>query len=73
VLNQWASPHRFIVLLDGRWTLALLSEFTGGGRRYQGLHDPLHGIAHKVLTETLRQAERVSKAAKGDGSATWPL
>jgi DNA-binding HxlR family transcriptional regulator len=58
VLNQWASAQRVIVLLDGRWTLALLSEFTDGGRRYQDLHDALDGISHKVLTETLRRAER---------------
>jgi hypothetical protein len=29
-----------------------------GGRRYQDLHDALDGIAHKVLTETWRRAER---------------
>jgi DNA-binding HxlR family transcriptional regulator len=29
-----------------------------GGRRYQDLHDALDGISHKVLTETLRRAER---------------
>lgn len=28
------------------------------GRRYQDLHDPLDGISYKVLTETLRRAER---------------
>jgi DNA-binding HxlR family transcriptional regulator len=38
--------------------LAVLGELTGGGRRYQDLHDALDGIAHKVLTETLRKAER---------------
>jgi len=29
-----------------------------GGRRYQDLHDALDGISPKVLTETLRRAER---------------
>lgn len=28
------------------------------GRRYQDLHDALDGISHKVLTDTLRRAER---------------
>jgi DNA-binding HxlR family transcriptional regulator len=45
-------------LLAGRWTLALLGELSSGGRRYQELRDVLDGISHKVLTETLRRAER---------------
>jgi DNA-binding HxlR family transcriptional regulator len=51
-------PRRAIELLAGRWTLAVLVQLHGGGRRYQDLHDALDGIAHKVLTETLRRAER---------------
>ncbi|HEY3843444.1 MAG TPA: helix-turn-helix domain-containing protein [Acidimicrobiales bacterium] len=51
-------PLRAIELLAGRWTLAVLAQLHGGGRRYQDLHDALEGIAHKVLTETLRRAER---------------
>ncbi|MGH9090175.1 MAG: winged helix-turn-helix transcriptional regulator [Acidimicrobiales bacterium] len=47
-----------IQFLAGRWTLAMLTELTKGGRRYQDLHDALDGISHKVLTETLRRAER---------------
>jgi DNA-binding HxlR family transcriptional regulator len=35
-----------------------LAELAPGGRRYQDLHDALDGISHKVLTETLRRAER---------------
>lgn len=45
-------------LLAGRWTLAILAELANGGRRYQDLHDRVEGIAHKVLTDTLRRAER---------------
>jgi DNA-binding HxlR family transcriptional regulator len=56
------SPHErarpLIELLDGRWTLAVLAQLAVGGRRYQELHDGLDGIAHKVLTDTLRRAER---------------
>lgn len=36
----------------------MLGELDRGGRRYQALHDIVEGIAHKVLTETLRKAER---------------
>lgn len=37
------------------------------GRRYQDLHDPLDGISYKVLTETLRRAERGFVARHLDG------
>jgi DNA-binding HxlR family transcriptional regulator len=36
----------------------VLAELAAGGRRYQDLHDALDGISHKVLTDTLRRAER---------------
>lgn len=36
----------------------MVAELVNGGHRYQDLHDALDGIAHKVLTETLRRAER---------------
>ena len=45
-------------LLAGRWTLAVLTELAAGGRRYQELHDAIDGISYKVLTDTLRRAER---------------
>ena len=45
-------------MVAGRWTLTVLAELAFGGRRYQDLHDALDGIAHKVLTDTLRRAER---------------
>jgi DNA-binding HxlR family transcriptional regulator len=45
-------------LLSGRWTLPILVELAREGRRYQDLHDALDGISHKVMTETLRRAER---------------
>jgi len=45
-------------LLAGRWTPAVLGELARGGRRYQDLHAALGSISHKVLTDTLRRAER---------------
>jgi DNA-binding HxlR family transcriptional regulator len=36
----------------------MLEQLVGGGRRYQDLHDALGGISYKVLTDTLRRAER---------------
>ncbi|MCU4185152.1 helix-turn-helix transcriptional regulator [Acidiferrimicrobium sp. IK] len=36
----------------------MLAELSDRGRRYQDLHDSLEGISHKVLTDTLRRAER---------------
>jgi len=57
-MSRYDQARHFIELLDGRWTLAVLAQLDVGGRRYQELHDGLDGIAHKVLTETLRRAER---------------
>ena len=51
-------PERVLPLLSGRWTLAVLVELAGDGRRNQDLFAALDGISHKVLTETLRRAER---------------
>jgi DNA-binding HxlR family transcriptional regulator len=51
-------PHSFIGLVGGRWTLPVLTELAAGGRRYQDLYAALGGISHKVLTDTLRRAER---------------
>ena len=51
-----ASP--LVQLLSGRWTQSLLSQLIDGGRRYQDIHDAIDGISHKVLTDTLRRAER---------------
>ena len=45
-------------LLAGRWILAILGQLADGGRRYQELDDALDGVSHKVLTDTLRRAER---------------
>ncbi|MGO9082889.1 MAG: winged helix-turn-helix transcriptional regulator [Streptosporangiaceae bacterium] len=55
---EWRRPHALVGLIGGRWTLAVLAELAAGGLRYQGLHDVLDGISHKVLTDTLRRAER---------------
>ena len=48
----------FVRLMAGRWTLPVLGCLIEGGRRYQDLHDSLDGISYKVLTDTLRRAER---------------
>ena len=56
--NWWESLQRVIGLIDGRWTLAVLAELQDGGRRYQELDEALDGVSHKVLTDTLRRAER---------------
>jgi DNA-binding HxlR family transcriptional regulator len=55
---EWRQPSAFVGLIGGRWTLMMLAELAPGGRRYQDLHETLAGISHKVLTETLRRAER---------------
>jgi len=62
--NRWEVSHRVIGLIDGRWTLALLAELQAGGRRYQELDDALDGVSHKVLTGTLRRAERDGLVAR---------
>jgi DNA-binding HxlR family transcriptional regulator len=36
----------------------VLAELRDGGRRYQEFDDALDGVSHKVLTDTLRRAER---------------
>jgi DNA-binding HxlR family transcriptional regulator len=38
--------------------MAVLALLTQGGCRYQDLDDALDGVSHKVLTDTLRRAER---------------
>jgi DNA-binding HxlR family transcriptional regulator len=53
-----SSSRRGIELLAGRWTVAVLAQLTEGGRRYQDLNEALGGVSRKVLTETLRRAER---------------
>ena len=55
---EWRRHSAFVGLIGGRWTLMMLAELAAGGRRYQDLHDGLDGISHKVLTDTLRRAER---------------
>ncbi len=59
--DRWQQPHRLVRVLGGRWTLAVLAELAelaDGGRRYRDIYDALDGISHKVLTDTLRRAER---------------
>jgi DNA-binding HxlR family transcriptional regulator len=44
--------------LGGRWTLPVLGQLAEADCRYQELLDALKGVSHKVLTETVRRAER---------------
>jgi DNA-binding HxlR family transcriptional regulator len=53
-----ASAEDFIHLLSGRWTVALLRQLWSGARHYQELMAGCDGLSHKVLTDTLRRAER---------------
>ena len=55
---EWRRPYALVRLIGGRWTLAVLAELDAGGLRYLDLHDALDGISPKVLTATLRRAER---------------
>jgi DNA-binding HxlR family transcriptional regulator len=50
--------RQLLELLAGRWTPAVLSELQDKGRRYQDLDEAIADISHKVLTDTLRRAER---------------
>jgi DNA-binding HxlR family transcriptional regulator len=56
--QQFSTAIPLIQLLAGRWTIAMLTKLADSGHRYQDLHDSLDGISYKVLTETLRRAER---------------
>ena len=56
--TRWLLSRNLTLVLSGRWTLPILVELIDGGRCYQDLHDSIEGIAHNVLTETLRRAER---------------
>jgi DNA-binding HxlR family transcriptional regulator len=58
MIDGWGNAGRLLRLLGGRWTLAVFAELADGGRRFQDLHSALDGISHKVLTDTLRRAER---------------
>jgi DNA-binding HxlR family transcriptional regulator len=62
--EQWRPADPLLRLLAGRWTLAVLAELLKQGRRYQDLHDAMDGISYKVLTETLRRAERDGLVAR---------
>lgn len=64
IAEQWRPADPLVRLLAGRWTLAVLAELLERGLRYQDLHDTLDGVSHKVLTETLRRAERDGLVAR---------
>ena len=57
-MKSETQSHLLVEILAGRWTLSILAALADGGRRYQDLHDSVDGIANKVLTDTLRHAER---------------
>ena len=76
----WATSRdgadRVVPLLSGRWTLAVLAELAMEGRRYQDLYGALDGISYKVLTQTLRRAERdglIARHLDGDRVETATL
>jgi DNA-binding HxlR family transcriptional regulator len=56
--DPWNQAEKFIKLISARWTLPALAQLVEHGRRYQDIYDALDGISYKVLTETLRRAER---------------
>jgi DNA-binding HxlR family transcriptional regulator len=56
--REWQQARAVFELLGGRWTLAILAELMADRRRYLQLETALDGISHKVLTDTLRRAER---------------
>lgn len=56
--DRCEAASRFVHLVAGRWTLTVLAELATGGRRYHDLLDAVKGISPKVLTDTLRRAER---------------
>jgi DNA-binding HxlR family transcriptional regulator len=56
--DPWNQAEQFIKLISARWTLPALAQLVEHGRRYQDIYDALDGISYKVLTETLRRAER---------------
>jgi DNA-binding HxlR family transcriptional regulator len=58
VTSEQEGPYAFVRLIGGRWTLKTLAELAAGGRRYQDIYTALDGVSHKVLTDTLRSAER---------------
>jgi DNA-binding HxlR family transcriptional regulator len=57
-MNPPRPAGAFLRLLGGRWTLAILGQLAEADCRYQELLDTLNGVSHKVLTDTLRRAER---------------
>ncbi|HUY50268.1 MAG TPA: winged helix-turn-helix transcriptional regulator [Streptosporangiaceae bacterium] len=48
----------FLHLLNGRWTRPILGKLAQAECQYQELLDALEGASRKVLTNTLRRAER---------------
>jgi DNA-binding HxlR family transcriptional regulator len=56
--NTFQGSIPAIRVLSGRWTLEVMSQLAKGGRRYRAVYDGIEGVSYKVLTETLRRAER---------------
>lgn len=57
-MSSAAKSSQFIGLMRRRWTIDVVAVLAQGDRRYQEIHDALDGVSYKVLTETLRRAER---------------
>jgi DNA-binding HxlR family transcriptional regulator len=45
--ESWVRARYLGYLIDGRWTLAILSKLVDRSRRYHDLHDAIDGISHK--------------------------
>jgi DNA-binding HxlR family transcriptional regulator len=63
-MSDEGRPQQLIELVAGRWTLAVLAELAVRSCRYQELDEALDGVSHKVLTDTLRRAERDGLVAR---------
>ena len=51
-------------VIGGKWKPLILWELRGGARRFNALQEQVPGIAHKVLTEQLRDLERADIIAR---------
>jgi DNA-binding HxlR family transcriptional regulator len=56
--NATCATRQTLDRLADRWTVVLLDELAGGGRRFAELRAAAPGISEKMLTQTLRGLER---------------
>lgn len=57
-MRSCEQTRQLVAILAGRWLIPILTSLTESGSRYQDLYEALDGISYKMLTETLRRAER---------------